>query len=371
VHDRWIDNTWIARSIVLIAILLSAASLYLAREIFVPVAFAVLLTVSLRPIVRMLERARLPTAAGATIVTLALLAVTTVLGWGLSWPVQDWVDSAPKRLEAAQARLDKLRQPVQRATEVVTKFENAAQGNGGGGGTDNASAGATTKPAAKSSDTAGEGPKAPPLLARTFGTTTSFLSGVVEVVLLLYLLLASGDLFARKLMKLIPRWRDKSNAVEAIGEVEAAVLRYLLVTLLINVGQGIAVGLVMWWLGVPGPLMWALLTVVLEFIPYLGATVMVAMLAVVGFAAFDSLGRAIAPPLAYLVITTLQNNVVSPYAYGNRLKLNPVAVLVGVLVWWFLWGIAGAFLAVPIIATIKIIADRTEGMRAVGEFLGE
>ena len=94
-------------------------------------------------------------------------------------------------------------------------------------------------------------------------------------------------------------------------------------------------------------------------------------LAITGFATFDRLGLAVAPPLAYLVITTIQNNVVSPYAYGNRLKLNPVAVLVGVLIWWFLWGIAGAFLAVPIVATIKIVADRVEGMKPVGEFLGE
>lgn len=361
--DRAHDNRWVSGSIVLIAVLLSAAALYLAREVFIPIAFSVLLTVSLRPIVRALERARVPTTAGATIVTLALIAVCAVAGWGLSWPVQDWMQQAPKRLEAAQSKLDKLRRPFQQVTEVATKIENATQGNNNGNG-------ATSKPAGAGAST-GEGPSVPPLLARVFGTTTSLLSGIVEVVLMLYLLLASGDLFARKLVKLIPRWREKENAVQGIHEVESAVLRYLLVTLLINIGQAIAVGLVMWWIQMPNPLMWAMLTVLLEFIPYLGATIMVAMLAVVAFASFDSVGRALAPPLAYLVITTLQNNVVSPYAYGNRLKLNPVAVLVGVLVWWFLWGISGAFLAVPIIATIKIIADRTESMRGVGEFLGE
>jgi predicted PurR-regulated permease PerM len=364
VTDRAHDNKWVSGSIVLIAVLLSAAALYVGREVFVPIAFAILLTVSLRPIVRMLERARVPTAAGAAIVTLALLAVCAAAGWGLSWPVQDWMQQAPKRLEAAQSKLDKLRRPFQQVTEVATKIENATQGNNGNGG-------ATSKPASGAGASTGEGPSVPPLVARVFGTTTSLLSGVVEVVLMLYLLLASGDLFARKLVKLIPRWREKTNALEGIHEVESAVLRYLLVTLLINTGQAIAVGLVLWWIEMPNPLMWALLTVVLEFIPYLGATIMVAMLAVVAFASFDSVGRALAPPFSYLIITTLQNNVVSPYAYGNRLKLNPVAVLVGVLVWWFLWGIAGAFLSVPIIATIKIIADRAESMRGVGEFLGE
>jgi predicted PurR-regulated permease PerM len=98
---------------------------------------------------------------------------------------------------------------------------------------------------------------------------------------------------------------------------------------------------------------------------------MILMISLVAFATFDGIGQILAPPGAYLLITTIQNNLVSPVAYGNKLKLNPVAVLVGVMIWWFLWGIPGAFLAVPIIATIKIIADRTQGLNALGEFLGE
>jgi predicted PurR-regulated permease PerM len=148
-------------------------------------------------------------------------------------------------------------------------------------------------------------------------------------------------------------------------------MRYLWVTALINAGQAVLVGLAFWWLGMPAPLLWAILTFVLEFIPYLGATVMIALIAVVAFGAFEDLGRILMAPGSYLIVTTIQNNLVSPYLYGQHLKLNPVAVLVGVLIWWFLWGIPGAFLAVPIIATIKIVADRVEGFGPVGEFLGE
>ena len=82
-------------------------------------------------------------------------------------------------------------------------------------------------------------------------------------------------------------------------------------------------------------------------------------------------GRILLIPGSYLVITTLQNNVVSPLAYGRRLKLNPVAVLVGVLFWWFLWGVPGAFLAVPVIATAKIMGDHIESLQALGEFLAD
>jgi predicted PurR-regulated permease PerM len=178
-------------------------------------------------------------------------------------------------------------------------------------------------------------------------------------------------LFIQKLIKIIPMWSDKKAAMGVVNESQGVVMRYLLVTLCINLGQAVIVGLVMWALGMPSPLLWGLFTLVLEFVPYLGATVMVAALTVVAFATFDGIGRTLAAPGAYLVITTLQNNVVSPYLYGQHLKLNPVAVLVGVLLWWFLWGIPGAFLAVPIIATIKIVADHAETLKPVGEFLGE
>ena len=123
----------------------------------------------------------------------------------------------------------------------------------------------------------------------------------------------------------------------------------------------------------PTPILWGLFTFVLEFIPYLGATVMIALLAVTAFTRFDGLGHILLAPASYLVITTLQNNVVSPIAYGKGLKLNPVAVLVGVIFWWVIWGTPGAFIAVPILATIKILADRSESeaLKTLGEFLGE
>jgi predicted PurR-regulated permease PerM len=165
--------------------------------------------------------------------------------------------------------------------------------------------------------------------------------------------------------------REKAEATKVVQETESVIVRYIVVTALINAGQAVAVALALWAMKMPGAWIWGLLCFVLEFIPYLGGTLMVALLSITAFAAFDGVGRALAAPASYLLITTIQNNVVSPYLYGNRLKLNPVAVLVAVIVWWFLWGTAGAFLAVPIIATAKVIADRVENLTPLAEFLGE
>src|SRR5204863_9256788 len=133
-----------------------------------------------------------------------------------------------------------------------------------------------------------------------------------------------------------PFRRGKREAVEIAGETERVVAHYMLVAALINLGQGALVGLGMVLLGVPNPGLWGLLTFCLEFIPYLGGAAMIILLSLVGLATFDSIGRAFLPPLVYLTITTLQNNLVSPIAYGRPPPLNPVPRAAGEVVWYAL-----------------------------------
>src|SRR5437868_890197 len=131
--------------------------------------------------------------------------------------------------------------------------------------------------------------------------------GAVGVLLLLYLLLASGDRFREKLLKVIPRREDRRISLEVVNEVESVVLRYLLVTAAINLGQAVLVGLVLWALDMPDPLLWAVFTFILEFIPYLGAVAMIGGLTIMAFVTFEGLGHALLVPGSYLVITALQN----------------------------------------------------------------
>ncbi|MEA2710098.1 MAG: hypothetical protein QOF78_2699 [Phycisphaerales bacterium] len=355
----------------IVAVVAAGFGLYFGREIFQPIAIALLLMAVFRPPVRAMERVRVPAPIGAAIVVLALLAALTGLAFALSPAVHRWLEHAPDTLTAAETKLAKLRKPVQQVTEVANKIGQAAQGTMSPPATGPSTSPSSSASAAAVPAPAPAPPVAPGMLATVFGTTTAFFSGATEVVLLLFLLLATGDLFTRKVIRIMPGRDDKANARAVIDDVEKAVKRYLLVTLAINIGQGTIIWLVMALLKMPHPLLWGLATVVLEFIPYLGAVVMMIALTVTAIATFDSVGRILAPPAAYLLVTTIQNNIVSPLAYGDRLKLNPVVVLVGVIVWWFLWGIPGAFVAVPIIAVIKIVADRSETLKPVGELLGE
>ena len=331
--------------------------LYFGREFFVPVAIALLLSALFRPVVRWLEQRHVPTSVGATAVVLLFIVGVAAAGFGLSVPLQSWASKVPASIKAAQSKLEGLRKPVQQLTRTAEQIQNAGQSTG-------------EKGAQKQSQPAAEAPQGPKLLARAVGTTTSILATVVTVVLLMWLLLASGDMFYEKLRKLLPAASEKRTAANVVHDTESVISGYLIATALINLGQAAAVGLALWLLGMPDPFLWAILTFGFEFIPYLGGAVMVGLLTLVAFTTFDSLGHTLAVPGAYLGITTLQNNVVSPLVYGNRLRLNPVAVFVGVLFWWTLWGVPGAFIAVPIIAAAKILGDHVERLRAIGEFLG-
>ena len=339
-------------ALIILATLATICALYFGRDFFVPIALSVLFTGLLRPLVRWLEAARIPTAAGATAVLVVFLGAVGLGANALADPVRGWIAKAPQSLNEAEARLRKLRRPLQQITTAAERVESGGQPQSG-------------------QQAAAATPSGPGIAARVLGTTTSLVGGLVEVLLLTFLLLVSGDLFLQKLVRVLPFRGDKVTAVRIASEVEAAVSRYMEATALINLGQGIVVALAMWLLHMPSPVLWGVLTFFLEFIPYLGAAFMLIALGVAGLGSSESVGQALLAPGAYLLITTLQNNLVSPVAYGRRLRLNPVAVLVGVLFWWFLWGVPGAFLSVPIIAAVKIMGDHNEGLEALGEFLAE
>jgi len=343
-------------ALVILAICAAGTALYFARELFIPVVLALLFTAVLRPIVRVLTRVRVPAPASATLIVVSILALIGAGGFLLSQPLQDWAGEAPKTLAAARTKLEKLRRPVLKASEAVAKLQREVVGDGGAAGERSA-----PPPAA---------PEAPSLIAKVFGTTATFLGGFLETTVLIFLLLATGDLFTRKMARVMPK-PVKGTGEETVDEAEGVVRRYLLVTALINAGQGAIVGLVMLLLGMPNPVLWGVLTFALEFLPYIGGALMIAFLSITAFATFDNVGHILLVPFSYLAITTIQNNAVSPFAYGSSLKLNPVVVLFATLVGWFLWGVAGAFVAVPALAAVRVFAEHSRSDSRLAAVLTE
>lgn len=348
-------------SLVILATLAVIAALVAGRDLLVPVALALLFTLLLRPAVRVLERFGMPTALASLLVLLFALAVVGGVVLAVERPIVDFAHEIPATLGKARHRIENLRSPLKKLERVTQQVQQVASGDSG-------KAQQQAKAPPPSSAAPGEGTR---VAARIFGTTATLLAQFVEVVVLAFFLLASGRTFLERLVAVIPSRRDKNKTVIAVHEIEAATAHYLLATGAINFGQGVLVALAVWGLGVPSPWLWGALTFVMEFIPYLGGLAMMILLAAVGLATFDEPLRIVAPPLAYLTISTLQNNIVSPVAYGRRLKLNPLVLLVAVLFWWELWGVPGAFIAVPMVAAARIICERSDRLKPLALFLGD
>ncbi|HET7470449.1 MAG TPA: AI-2E family transporter [Gemmatimonadales bacterium] len=341
------------RSIAVTGLLVLAIfyTLFFARAFLLPIVLAVLLDFLLSPLVRTLKRARIPEPAGAALVLVALLGAIGFAGYSLAGPAREWIAKAPASLARVQTRLRDLRKPVEQVTKTAEKVEEATQ-------------------------VANSGPqevvlRGPRLSERLFGTTQSLLTGALETLILLYFLLAAGDLFLQKLIKVLPQLRDKKKAVAIARETEASISTYLFTVAVVNVVLGLAITLVMTLIGMPNAWLWGALAGLAEFIPYIGATVLLATLTMAGLTTFDAMGHALLVPGAYLAVNLIQSQFVSPMILGRRLTLNPVAILVGLVFWWWLWGVGGAFIAVPLLATFKIFCDHIESLAPVGEFLGK
>jgi predicted PurR-regulated permease PerM len=339
-------------SLVILAILGVVAALYLGRGLFIPIALALFLNALLRPFIRYLQKYRISAPVGAAIVVLGLLGVVVGTGILLAKPVQNWMVNAPDRLNDAQVRLRALYKPFQKVSAAAANLGSTT----------------TAPPGTRATTTVTLAPTTA-FVTRMFGTTANAILGGVTVLLLLYLLLAAGGTFLVRLMGIIPARANKRAAAHIAAEVESAVAQYLAVSTMLYIIEAVLVGLACWALGMPSPLLWAALTLMLEFIPYIGGAVLVVILTIGALASFDSVGHAVLVPISYLVISAVQNNLASPILYGNRLKLNPVAVMIAVLFWGFLWGAIGAILSVPIVAAIKILCDHIDALSSLGKFL--
>jgi predicted PurR-regulated permease PerM len=343
--------------IAVLSVLAVFYTLYFARTFLLPIVFALLLDFLLSPVVRTLVRWRVPLPLAAGIVVLAMLGVGGVCVYNLSGPVQTWAEHAPETLATAQTRLRRLLRPLQRVTKTAEQVESAAGGVAGAG----------TTGAAKPTEVVVRGPSA---VSRLFGSTQRFLAALLEVTILLYFLLAAGDLFLQKLIKGLPNVHDRNKAIEIARATESSISTYLLTTLTVNAIEGGVVAAALYGLGMPNPMLWGALVTLLEFIPYLGALGLVVILTLGAFATFDDTGHALLIPGAFLAINLIQANLISPLLLGHRLALNPVALLVSLAFWFWIWGIPGAFLGVPLLATLKIFCDHIERLAPLGEFLG-
>jgi len=293
-----------------------------------------------------------PEMAGAAIVIAGLLAVVGFTTYSMLDPARRWVAEVPQTMAAVQKKMRKIKEPVEQVARTAERVEQATN----------------VRPDSGAPEVTIKGPS---LSNQLLGTTQDLVIGTVEVIALLFFLLGSGDLFLQKVVRVVPQLKDKKRAVMIVRDTQAHVSRYLLTITTINAVFGLTVGITMYLIGLPNAFLWGCLAFLFEYVPYLGGIAMVVLLAMAGSITFETFGHALLAPGAYLVLNALLENMVSPWILGRSLRLNPVAILVGVVFWFWLWGVPGAFLAVPSLVTFKIFCDHIENLHPIGEFLGK
>jgi predicted PurR-regulated permease PerM len=328
-------------------------TLHFARAVLFPLALAAILSLLLSPVVQALGRFALPRPVGAALVLAALLGASGLGVYSLSGPAAAWVARAPESLKEVEARGRRLLRPFDRFTRAAAQMEDLAS-------VDTDGATVTTVEV-----------KGPGLGAALFGGVQNLLGLVVVVVPLLYLFLASGDRVLRSVVRALPRLRDKKRAVEIARETQRQISAYLFTLTVLNVGLGIAVAITMGLIGLPNPILWGVVAAVLSYVPTIGGIACGCILALAGLLTFDTLRQAMLPPLLFIVLNYFQDYLLTPLVMGRRLTLNPIVLFVGLVFWWWLWGVPGALLAVPMIATFKIFCDHTEALGPVGELIGD
>lgn len=326
-------------------------SFHFARPLLLPVVLAVLFSLLLSPVVGWLGKFHLPEPVSAAIVVAILLACIGAAFYNLAEPAAQWLDKAPESLGAADAKLRRLKQPVADVQRAADKIEAMAQ-------------------LAGSRKTREVVVQTPGLGALMASQTPYLLAGFVSTVVLLYFLLASGDLFLRKTVRLIPSLRDKIQAVEVGRRIQQELGHYFFTISLINAGLGIVTAIAMQLLGMPNPLLWGAVAMLLNYIPYLGPTISLTVLSMAAVVAFDDFSRVWPVPVVFLALVLLEGQLIQPIVVGRSLRLNPVMVFLSFLLLGWLWGIAGMFIAVPILVTLKVICDHVGRFATLGEYLG-
>jgi predicted PurR-regulated permease PerM len=354
--------------LILLAVFASIWMLHWAREVCVPIMLGVLISYALSPVVNRLQYWRIPRAVGAAALLLGILGGMGGLAWSLGDEAAGLIETLP---DAAQNFRRTLRREglssagaIDRMQEAANQIEQAA--NESNSQVDALPRGVTRVQVER-----------PRLNVQDFLRTGTLgavaVAGQATVVLfLVYFLLTAGDTFRRKLIRIAgPTLGKKRITLHVLDEVTAQIQRYLLVQLATSLLVGVVTWLAFLWIGVAHAAIWGIAAGVLNTVPYLGPVFIAAGTALVAFLQFGSLGMAVLVGGISLLITSLEGYLLTPWLTGRASRMNPVAVFVGVLFWGWLWGVWGLLLGLPVIMIVKAICDQVEGLKPVGELLGE
>jgi predicted PurR-regulated permease PerM len=353
-------------SLAVVAAAAGIAILYWARDVFIPIVLSILISYALEPVVSAMVRIRLPRVLASAIVIATMTGTAVYSAYSLSDDAIAMVSELPDAAARLRVVLRRGRgqpgtiQQVQKAASELQKTADEASGqNPVGAGVQRVQI------------------EEPAIDVRGYLTWGS--AGAIEfagqatlVVFFVFFLLASGDLFKRKLVKIAgPSLEKKRITVQILDEIDSQIERFLLV----RVVTSVVVGMVTWAaflaMGVHHAAVWGMAAGIFNSVPYFGPVIVAAGTAVGAFVQFGTIEMAIYVSGISVVITSIEGWLLTPWLTSRTARTNEVAIFVGLIFWSFVWGIWGTLLAVPMLVVVKAFCDRIEDLKPIGELLGE
>jgi predicted PurR-regulated permease PerM len=354
-------------SLAVIAALMGLFALHWARAVFVPLLLAIMFTYALSPVVDALCRWRLPRALSAAVLMMGLVSAIGAGAYTLQDDVDNLIQSMPdaaralrKAMRGQHVQSDSNMDKVQKAADQLQMAaEQLSQASGSGG------RGITRvqieKPFFNLNDY---------VVVGTLGIM-EMIGQFTAVCFITYFMLASGDIFRRKLAHIAgPNFAKRKITVQALNEITQQVRRYLVVQIVTSIGVGLGTSLVFWAMGMHHVAVWGIVAGVLNLIPYLGSIAVCVLSALAALTQFGSLDQALLVGSVSVILHIISGYIVTPWLTSRTSRLNTVVVFVGMLAWGWLWGVWGLLLGTPIMMAIKAVCDRVDELKAVGELMG-
>lgn len=354
-----------------LALLVVLAMVFLlnwASAIFIPLMLGAIISYALAPSVNRMHKWRIPRAIGAAVLLLGLLGGAGTLVYSLSDDATKLIETLPDAAHKIhQARLKKRGAPVgtmESMQKTATQLEQVAKE--AGAPAPDTPHGVTRvqieKPQLNITDYLWMGTKG----------AVAFAGQLVMVLFLAYFMLASGDTFRRKLVRIAgPTLSRKKITLRVLDKIANQIQRYLLVQIFTSILVGVATWLAFLWIGLEQAAVWGIAAGILKTMPYLGPLVICAGTALVAFLQFGTIDMVLLVSGTSLIITSLEGYLLTPWLTGRANRMSPVVVFVSVLVWGWLWGVWGLLLGMPIMMIIKAVCDHVEGLKPIGELLGD
>lgn len=333
-------------------------ALYYARSLVVPIVTAVVLYLVLRPLVRHGQRLGIPSALGAVGTMVGVLALLSAGSFLVFQPAQQTVADAPRHISVVKEKLavitDRLK-AVDRAAEDLAESTEETE----------------TTAAGK------EDPVPVEIKQPAWNNNLTYLSGTGNVVsflticaALLYFLLATGDDLLRSVLKSLPDMHAKRCLVEVIQNVQEGLGSYLAQVSMINAGLGLCVGIALWLLGMPSPVLWGVMAFAFNFIPIVGAIAGACIIFVVALVNFEPTYYAFVITGTFLTLTSLEGQFITPSILGRSMSMSPVLVFLSIVLWGWMWGLMGVFLSVPILIAARMTCEAYDGLTPLATILG-